>query len=155
MSKEYIDGVAIDPEIYSNWPAALEESWIGFFAGSPDTPACFIVAVDGVTTKQIVELPLLPEVYCPAKMNVWMPKDNENVMLVYGIWVQPEWRRKGVASFLLVAARTWLAQTKGVKLMAQPTNLNADSSATLQGVQELYSLTNEEVFYTSAVEGPQ
>ena len=147
MSKEYIDGIAIDPDIYNNWPAALEESWIGFFPGSEDTPACFIVAVDGVTKKQIIELSTLPDVYCPAKMNVWTPENNQATMLVYGIWVQPEWRLKGVASFLLVIARTWLAETQGVKLMAQQTNLNSESSATLQAVQNRYNVSDKEVFY--------
>lgn len=147
MSKEYIDGIAIDPNIFNNWPTALEETWIGFFPGTEENSACFFVGVDDSANKKIIELLDLPDVYCPAKMNVWTPEDDKNIMLVYGIWVQPEWRRRGVASFLLVAARTWLAETKGVKLMAQQTNLNSESSATLQAVQNRYNVSDKEVFY--------
>lgn len=147
MTKEYIEDIAIDPDIYNNWPAALQKSWIGFFPGSGDTAACFIVGVDESANKQVVELSTLPNVYCPAKMNIFAPEGQNDVMLVYGIWVQPEWRLKGVASFLLVVARTWLAETQGVKLMVQQKSLNSESSATLQSVQNRYNVSDEEVFY--------
>lgn len=146
---EYVNGVAIDPGVYTSWPSILPPtSWVAYFTGSSSEPASFLLLEDGGESQTVAEVSVLPDGTCIAKLTLGFIPDTDEV-LAGGIWVAPDYRRSGVATFMGVTARTWMAETYGKKFIVDRAWADPIGLLVVEKIKETYQVPGEEVYKNS------
>lgn len=114
---DYINNIAVDLDIYSKWPEELKDMSIVFVPKTDQNPYNLIIvsASDQYPAKQVVELEEFPDTHFHGRI-LWII-DGEKAP-VSGIFIEPEYRNHGVAKFLCILARTWVAEKFNVKIFS-------------------------------------
>lgn len=143
---KYVGDIATDPTVYNSWPANLpSSSWLGFFPGSVLESPCFVLMVDGGEPRSVVELEELPDGVCIAKLTMNFDI-NSDYVVAGGVWVAPDFRRAGVATFMGVTARTWIADNYGKKFIVDEAWADPIGHLVVEKIKETYQVSGEEVY---------
>lgn len=145
MSLQYLGDVAIDPEVYSNWPEVASDCWISYHAGSGEAPPHFAVVRDEKNLSRSLvenELPVSDNVI--AKL-VYGDSATDDRSFIQSVWVMDEFRRRGLATFLGTFVRTWLAENKNRRLVAAFGSATPVAQLVVDSVAESYDVPIEEI----------
>jgi len=113
----YINNIAVDLNIYDNWPEPIKNCCAVYVPPiDNDLHHLFIInEKDGFLAKNVIEsyeLPRIPEVLALINFRI-----NENQEApVQGLMVKENIRDSGVGKFLCILTRTWVAENLNAKI---------------------------------------
>lgn len=114
---DYINDIAVDLDIYSKWPEKIKDLGIVYVPEDSDNPNNLILvrSSDEYPAMEITELLDFPETEFLGRI-MW--KNFGDLSPVSGLVITEEYQDIGVAKFLCVLARTWVAEKFNSKIYA-------------------------------------
>jgi hypothetical protein len=113
---DYINNIAVDLDIYNNWPEPIKDCAAIFIPENDESAAqlAIINSTDGHPKGQITPADELPSNY-HARI-LW--RENGVDALVYGLEVKDSLQNLGIGKFLCILARTWVAENFGARIIS-------------------------------------
>lgn len=144
--------IIIDESIYNSWPSVLNGCFIVIDQDqSKDNVMLTVIRSNLYAEHSINTIDSFTEYYndqVMAYMKWWYDQEN-SVALVTAINVNEEYRNNGIATFLCILARTWVAKNKGMKISAEAGAVFPEVAHILENIIDKYGEnTDPYVSYT-------
>lgn len=144
--------IIIDESIYNSWPSVLDGCFIVIDEDkSKDNVMLLVVKSSLYPESSINNIDSFKEYYndqVMAYMKWWYDQEN-SVALVTAINVNEKYRNNGIATFLCILSRTWVAENREMKISAEDGSVFPEVKHILDNIIDKYGEnTDPYVSYT-------
>lgn len=148
MSLDYLNDIAIDTDVYDHWPEVINDCWAAYFPGSALAPASMaIINTSAHSARTVVEIESdrpISDGNIARLIFSFSDRENDNRAFIHGVFVEDDFRLQGVATFLVVLTRTWVAQTLGKSIVAITGSASPDALGIIAKIHSTYGIAESE-----------